>query len=358
MDGIDAALVEFQSRNCTLKATLSSAYPEELRGRLFAAVIAPHECDVDAIGELDHWVGVCFRDAVIELLTNNGFRPDEVRAIGSHGQTLRHRPKASRPFTTQLGDPNIIAAGTGITTIADFRRGDMAVGGEGAPLTPAFHQWRFASDKVDRIVLNIGGIANITVLPADGSAPSGFDTGPGNTLMDAWIQQHRNAGYDDNGAWASSGQVSSDLLLNLLQDSYFSQPPPKSTGREYFNLDWMSGKLASFGELPAQDIQATLSALTARSIAAAISSNAPSTGQVLVCGGGVHNTHLMDQLATQLAEADITSTEPFGLHPDWVEATAFAWLAHRTLAGKPGNLPSVTGAQRAAVLGGIYLSGS
>jgi len=358
MDGIDAALLEFHDQQCDVVATLEHNYPADLRLALREAISAPEHCNVDTIGQLDRWVGECFRDAVLELLEQNNSSPDDIAAIGSHGQTLRHRPQGVRPFTLQIGDPNTITAGTGITTVADFRRRDLAVGGQGAPLACAFHQWLFGSDKVDRVVLNVGGVANITVLSAAGSAPIGFDTGPGNSLMDAWIQQRGNADFDDNGSWAASGQVSSDLLMRLLQDDYFAEAPPKSTGPEYFNPGWLQRKLVSFSKLPPEDIQATLSALTARSIAAAIRSYAPATQQVLVCGGGVHNSHLLDQLAAELSAADITSTEAFGLHPDWVEAAAFAWLAKRCLERKPGNLPTVTGATQDAILGGIYLSSS
>lgn len=358
MDGIDAVLIEFREQRCEIRAHHAARYPNELRTALHAAIRAPEQCDVDAIGQLDCWIGECFRDAVLELLTQSQTSRDQIIAIGSHGQTLRHQPRAKRPYTLQIGDPNIIAAGTGITTVADFRRRDLAVGGHGAPLAPAFHHWLFASDRIDRVVLNIGGIANITVLSSDGSEPLGFDTGPGNTLMDAWIRQHRNIGFDDNGDWATSGQVSSGLLDNMLQDAYFAEAPPKSTGLEYFNMDWLRCKLAAFGELAPADVQATLSAFTAKSVAAAIREHAPASRQLLVCGGGVHNGHLLGQLSADLSGVEVTSTAALGLHPDWVEAMAFAWLAKRCLERKPGNLPTVTGATRETILGGIYLSSS
>ena len=358
MDGIDAALVDFRDNHCELRAALNHAYPGELRQALLEAIRKPECCGIDTIGHLDHWVGECFRDAVLELLSASDTSPDDVAAIGSHGQTIRHQPQAERRFTLQIGDPNIIASGTDITTVADFRRRDMAVGGQGAPLAPAFHQWCFGGDKAERVVLNVGGIANITILPSDGSAPSGFDTGPGNALMDAWIHQHRNLGFDEAGAWASSGQVSSDLLIRLMRDPYFAEAPPKSTGLEYFNPDWLQRGLAPFGELLPEDVQATLSALTARSVAAAINIHAPATQQVLICGGGVHNAHLLDQLAAELSGADIASTDALGLDPDSVEAAAFAWLAWRALERRPANLPTVTGATKEVILGGIYLSGS
>lgn len=354
MDGIDAALVRLGDRQCDTIATVHHPYPAELRQALMVASRAPDKTTIDTIGDLDHWVGSCFSDATNTLLDAAATEPASVCAIGSHGQTLRHRPHAERPFTLQIGDPNIIANGTGITTVADFRRRDLAAGGEGAPLAPAFHQWLFADKNVARVVLNIGGIANITVLPGNDDDVSGFDTGPGNGLMDAWTQQEQNRPFDDGGAWARSGEIRPDLLSQMLADPYFSLQPPKSTGFEYFNLDWLL-KHAGGSAIPAADIQATLLALTARSIAAAIESHAPTSDQVLVCGGGIHNISLMDSLQRLVHPIQCSSTQEHGLDPDWVEAAAFAWLARQTLRQRPGNLPSVTGARAAQILGGIYL---
>ena len=355
MDGIDAALVEFGDHQCSVLATAAVDYPAELRNELLKDSRTPASCTVDKIGLLDQWVGECFRDATIRLLSQAGVEPDSVRAIGSHGQTLRHQPRAARPFTMQIGDANIIAAGTGITTIADFRRRDIAVGGEGAPLTPAFHQWLFSSTEKTRAILNIGGIANVTMLSPP--AVTGFDTGPGNTLLDGWTRSNLDKPFDDDGNWARSGNVSEPLLDEMLSDPYFKLPPPKSTGFEYFNGAWVRSKVSSApaANLAAADIQATLAELSACTIATSILQYSPGIEEVLVCGGGVHNTDLMQRLRSYLAGTQVISTDAFGLHPDWVEAAAFAWLAKRCLEGKPGNLPQVTGADRAEILGAVYL---
>jgi anhydro-N-acetylmuramic acid kinase len=356
MDGIDAALVEFGDHQCNVLATLAAPYPHELRDRLISAAQSPADCTVDMIGHLDQWVGECFRDATITLLEKQGVASDLVNAIGSHGQTLRHQPRAARPFTLQIGDANIIAAGTGITTVADFRRRDLALGGEGAPLTPAFHQWLFADRGKNRGVLNIGGIANVTLLLPESTTVLGFDTGPGNTLLDAWCRQSRNEPFDKGGAWAESGSVVQPLLDEMLADPYFKLPPPKSTGFEYFNSAWIKSRLAASGEevAAAEDLQSTLAELSARTIAMSVLEHAPAIEQLLVCGGGVHNTNLIHRLQSYLPGTSVQSTEEFGLHPDWVEAAAFAWLAKRRIEGKPGNLPEVTGAKRATVLGAVF----
>jgi anhydro-N-acetylmuramic acid kinase len=357
MDGIDAGLFEIKNRSCVVKATSKTPYPTDLRRELQAAVRNAETCTVDDIGHLDHWVGECFMRATEQLIADSRVDKSHIRAIGSHGQTIRHQPRSTRPFTMQIGDPNLIAAGTGLTTVADFRRGDLALGGEGAPLAAAFHRWLWSKRRESRVVLNIGGIANVTILPAAGDAVTGFDTGPGNTLLDAWIEAQRNESFDDAGAWADSGRPIDALLERLLADPYFALHPPKSTGVEYFNLRWldaaMSG-LASTDRLVAEDVQATLTVLTARSVADAVRQHAPATQRLLVCGGGVHNTSLMRHLQEQLPALRIESTARVGLDPDWVEAATFAWLAQRCLNRQPGNLPSVTGAAGFAVLGGIY----
>jgi len=356
MDGIDAALVEFGDHRCDIRDTLSAPYPAELRSALLKASRTPADCTVDVIGNLDHWIGECFRDAALAILKESEIAAGDVAAIGSHGQTLRHQPHAKRPFTLQIGDPNIIAIGTSITTVADFRRADVVLGGEGAPLTPAFHQWLFADQDAKRAVLNIGGIANITLLLASSPIVSGFDTGPGNTLLDSMARQNLHKPYDEDGAWAANGAVADELLQIMLSDKYFALPPPKSTGFEYFDAAWLEAKISSLGgTAPAAiDVQATLAELSARTIATAILENAPDVDEVLVCGGGVHNTDLLQRLTTCLAGSHVVSTESYGLHPDWVEAAAFAWLARRRLEGKPGNLPEVTGASRAEMLGAVY----
>ena len=356
MDGIDAALVAFGDHECEVKATQAVDYPKDLRDELLTASRQPAQCTVDKIGQLDRWIGECFRDATLQLLKNANVDSRSVVAIGSHGQTHRHQPRGARPFTLQIGDPNIIASGTGITTVGDFRRRDLAVGGEGAPLAPAFHRWLFADTDKSRAVLNIGGIANVTMLSNTTDRVIGFDTGPGNTLLDGWIRANLDKPFDSDGGWSRSGAVNEPLLGQMLADPYFDQPPPKSTGFEYFNGGWTRSRLASLGGLtiPAADIQATLAELSARTIATSILKFAPDIDEVLVCGGGIHNADLMQRLRGYLTGAQVSSTDLYGLHPDWVEAAAFAWLAKRRLEGKTGNLPEVTGASRAAVLGAIY----
>jgi anhydro-N-acetylmuramic acid kinase len=352
MDGIDAALVRFGDPGVALVATCSRHYPETLRFALQKAAGTPVDEPIDNIGSLDRQVGEHFRDAALALLDSSGVAAAEVRAIGSHGQTIRHQPHGPRPYSLQIGNPDIIAAGTGITTVADFRSADIAAGGQGAPLVPPFHDWLFRSPGECRVILNIGGIANITVLPADDSPVTGFDTGPGNTLMDRWTQRHLGQAFDKDGAWAASGRVATELLERLLSYAYFRLDPPKSTGLEDFNLDWLAG-FGADGYEPA-DVQATLAELTARSIALHIRDHARDASCVFVCGGGASNRHLLDRLAVNLPETGIDTTRAVGLDPDWVEAVAFAWLAMRTTSKQPGNLPSVTGASRKVVLGAIH----
>jgi len=355
MDGIDAVLAEFSDRPFRMMATASHPYPQGLRAELMASVRQPQSCTVDALGRLDHWTGECFRDAALALLNDSGIAANQVRAIGSHGQTIRHRPDEDRPFTQQIGNPNVIAKGTGITCVADFRGADIALGGQGAPLVPPFHKWLFGSAAVDRCIVNIGGIANVTVLPRGDGEIRGFDTGPGNTLLDTWARRHLDLAYDESGKWAVEGDCDDALLGLMLADPYFGKTPPKSTGFEYFNEGWLAAN--GVDDRDAANVQATLCELTAKTIAAAIDTNAAGTQEVLVCGGGVHNTELMRRLSANLPVALVDSTAEYGLDPDWVEACAFAWLAMRTLDNLPGNAPSVTGASRAAILGAIYPAG-
>ncbi len=352
MDGIDAALVRFGEAKADILATCEHAYPPDLRSKLLAARSDTQLRACEDVPELHRQVGECFRDAACELLAASGTSPAAVRAIGSHGQTLRHAPDADPPYSLQIGDADIIANATGITTVADFRRADIEAGGQGAPLAPAFHEWLFRNPGETRIVLNIGGIANITILHGDDGETTGFDTGPGNTLLDAWSQRHIGAHCDENGDWAATGRVVEELLARLIADPYFSATPPKSTGFEYFNLHWLAA--ANVDQYDAADLQATLSQLTADSVAASIRAEAPDASEVLVCGGGVHNVDLMKRLERALPRIAIESTATAGLDPDWVEAIAFAWLAMRTLGGLPGNLPAVTGAERPAVLGTVH----
>lgn len=346
MDGIDATLVRFGEHSLELLGTHSHEYPHALRDALFAAIREPGLRNADDVPQLHREVGECFRDAALAVLQKARIDHAMVAAIGSHGQTICHEPDADEPFSLQIGDGALIAGGTGITTVNDFRRADIELGGQGAPLAPAFHEWLFRHAGVSRVVLNVGGIANVTVLPAGDADTTGFDTGPGNTLMDAWARQHLGEPFDRDGEWAAKGSIDFDLLERMLADEYFSMAPPKSTGFEYFNLDWLNEYDVS--GLDAADVQATLSMLTARSIADAVPAG---TSEVLVCGGGVHNCRLMHLLACELPDVEISSTADAGLHPDWVEAAAFAWLAMRNLHNLPGNLTPVTGASRPAVLG-------
>lgn len=349
-DGIDAALVRFSPQPIVVAAR-SVPYPATLRSDLLALTAADATIGIDAWGALDHAVGACFADAALGLLEASGIAREAVHAIGSHGQTVRHRPGGPAPFTLQIGDASLIAERTGITTVADFRRADLAAGGQGAPLVPAFHAAAFAA-LTPCVVLNLGGIANISVLRADGDV-LGFDTGPANGLLDAWIGRHHGANHDADGAWARAGHVDEALLADLLADPYFAAPPPKSSGREHFNLDWLDRRLV--GHTPrAVDVQATLVALSARSIADAIRAHAADARSLIVCGGGIHNTTLIDALRAALAPLPVRSSADCGLDPDHVEAAAFAWLARERLAGRPGNRPSVTGARGPRVLGAIY----
>ncbi len=353
VDGIDVALTAFEGERPHLVASHYQPYAAGLRDEILALCNASNS-GLDQLGHLDVELGRQFANAVMTLLAQTSVTHEQIRAIGSHGQTVRHRPTGSHPFTLQIGDPNLIAEMTGITTVADFRRRDIAVGGEGAPLVPAFHQTVFVAHR-PRVVLNIGGIANITWLPTTSSRPViGFDTGPGNALMDGWIHRHQGQGHDQGGQWAATGAVVPPLLDTLLADAYFSRPPPKSTGREQFNLSWLDGILTSHPGHRPEDVQATLCEFTAASIASAVRCHCPGTEEVLVCGGGVHNATLMTRLASQLAPGVVASTATAGVDPDWVEAMAFAWLARCALQGLPGNLPAVTGARKKVVLGGIY----
>lgn len=352
MDGVDAVLLDFGPAPFKLLHTHSKPMPDSVREALIrlAASRSPHP--VQCLGELDHHIGRLFADTALELIDRAGLRPEDVTALGSHGQTLYHQPSGDTRFSLQIGDPNLIAELTGITTVADFRRRDMAAGGQGAPLVPGFHAAAFASPSVGRAIVNIGGMANITVLPPVGSGPvRGFDTGPGNVLMDEWTRRELGEDFDRDGRWAASGQVCGPLLDRMLADPYFATPPPKSTGREYFYIGWVENLVK---EEKSVDVQATLCELTARTVAGAIGAHAPETAEVFVCGGGARNGHLMGRLAAALPGCRVASTTALGLEPQWVEGAAFAWLARRALRGEPGNVPEVTGASRPVVLGGIY----
>lgn len=353
-DAIDAALVDFGSPQPQLLGQLAHPIPRQLQTELFDLMV-PGDNEIDRLGVADQAMGELLADAVSALLRQTGHAARTVRGIGSHGQTIRHRPpgELARPFTLQIGDANQIATRTGITTVSDFRRRDMAHGGEGAPLVPAFHRAVFHSEACDRVVVNIGGIGNITRIPTRGQVV-GFDTGPGNALMDTWIGLHHGEHYDRDGDWAASGKVQPALLSQLLGHPYFARPAPKSTGRETFTRAWLQSIAGDFPCDP-RDVQATLLELTARTISDEVAKlGLNRDGEVYVCGGGAHNRRLMERLGQLLDPFPVRSTATLGLEPDWVEAMAFAWLARQTLNGLPGNLPSVTGADREVILGGIY----
>jgi len=355
MDGVDTALCELRNRRfLRVVGAQSQAYPGALREELLRLQRQQPAVTLGALTRLDHAVARCFADAATGLLREVGLTAAEVRGLGSHGQTVFHDPAGARS-SLQLGDPSLIAALTGITTVADFRRADIARGGQGAPLVPAFHHSVFASDWEARAVVNIGGIANLTALPgADARAVRGFDTGPGNGLMDEWIQLQQRQPMDREGIWAASGHVHDGLLQALLAEPYFAQAPPKSTGRGELNLDWVRRRFPQLGELSAADVQRTLCELTAATVASALQAHAPTTGSLYVCGGGAQNALLMRRLKELLPKVGVNDTGRLGLAPGLVEPAAFAWLAMRTLQELPGNLPAVTGASGDAVLGGIY----
>jgi anhydro-N-acetylmuramic acid kinase len=354
MDGVDAALVRITDTSISLIGYHEEAYTSELKSAL-EAVVGTNTIDLETFGSLHIAVGKAFAAVTQALLKSLNITPEHIVAIGSHGQTLLHRPNLANPFSLQIGDPAVIAYQTGITTVADFRAKDLAAGGQGAPLVPAFHRFAFDRGYSEHAVLNIGGIANLTLFTSIGET-LGFDTGPGNTLMDRWIQTHSGKSYDTDGAWARSGNVCPALLESLLSDQYFSLAGPKSSGRDYFNLEWLARYQDKTLGLPISpaDIQATLAELTACSVTRSLKSALPHCKQLAICGGGVKNSYLLDRIRTQLSGIEIVSTEQLGIPASAVEACAFAWLAARRLSDEPGNLPSVTGAARSLVLGGIH----
>jgi len=349
-DGIDAALVDIdQSGQPELIRTLEYSLPERIQHRIETIIrdsATDNSAGVDDMLALDRDLGHCFADAVLELL-----KDETADAIGSHGQTVLHRPK--RHYTLQLGSGAVIAERTGITTITDFRSRDMVLAGEGAPLAPAFHNAVFRDRNEERAIVNIGGIANLTSLPADENAPVlGFDCGPGNTLMDGWCRRHRDTAFDADGNWAREGRIDDTLLRCLLDDDYLKLAPPKSTGREYFHLHRLDEQLQEFSISPV-DVQATLAEFTARGICDAIAHHLSGADSLFVCGGGAFNSHLLERIRANF-HGQVDTTARLGVDPDWVEAIAFAWLGWRTLNGLTGNLPDVTGASKAAVMGCIW----
>ncbi|MEE2003107.1 anhydro-N-acetylmuramic acid kinase [Alkalimonas sp. MEB108] len=347
LDGIDLVLTDFTTKPSLLGSCLIP-FPASLQREL-RSLAEPGNNEVERIGPAEHQLAECYAAGVKQLLKQVNYLPEQISAIGCHGQTIRHRPNQLQPFTMQLGNMHLLAALTGIRVIADFRRKDMAYGGQGAPLVPAFHQAVFAKAGKNRAVVNIGGIANISLLQADGTI-TGYDTGPGNCLMDDWVSLHRQLPYDKDGAFSAEGELLPELLQQLLADDYFQLSAPKSTGREYFHLGWLRQKLTGL-EAPA-DVQRTLSRFTALSIANEL--QLPNLSEVFICGGGVHHPVLMADLQQLLTPAKVQSSSSAGVDPDWVEAMAFAWLAQAFDKQLPGNVPAVTGARKACVLGVSY----
>jgi anhydro-N-acetylmuramic acid kinase len=347
LDGVDGVLVDFFRPPCSLLASAYRPFAPSLRGELLALQRRGedelHRACVAGVALSD-----TYAEVVRELLHAQG-QAGQVRAIGCHGQTLRHRPELG--YTVQLNNPARLAESTGVTVVADFRSRDVAAGGQGAPLVPAFHAALWRDRDESRVVVNLGGMANVTDLPAQG-AVRGWDTGPGNVLLDAWCQRHTGSLYDAQGAWGEGGAVDPGLLARMVADPYFAAAPPKSTGRDHFHLEWLARALS--GTERPQDVQATLLALTARTIADAVRLQCACAQRVLLCGGGVHNLALVRELRRELAPRDVASVSARGVDPNLVEAMAFAWLARQTMEGLPGNVPAVTGARGERILGAIY----
>ena len=358
VDAIDVVLADFQNpKRPVMLASHSEAWPPAIRTDILT--IAGSQSDsIDKLGQLDRQIGSATAQACLTCLAQTDLPAGAVTAIGFHGQTIRHQPDMNPPFTMQIGDANTLAELTGIAVVSDFRRRDVAAGGQGAPLVPAFHEQFFAQPEVNTVVLNLGGIANITVLSAktETEAVTGFDTGPANMLMDAWCQQHTGEHYDAHGNWAASGQVDAKLLQRMLAHPYFARRAPKSTGRECFGMDWLNEQLAQEQRaIPEVDVQATLAELTAVSVSNAINTCLKGAcGEVLVCGGGAHNRHVMTKLQECLPGWRVASTASKGIDPQWIEALAFAWLARQMVSGLPGNLPAVTGAKGQRILGAYH----
>jgi len=354
VDGTDAVLVKGDAYGSEVVEHIFQNFPESLDQELLNLQQHPY-CALKTLGQLDHRLGESYAQVVQALLDKAGVQASQIKAIGSHGQTIYHSPQDKYPFSIQIGDPNIIAARTGIPVVADFRRMDIAYGGDGAPLAPILHQVLFSSSDEMRVVVNLGGIANMTILNPI-KPVVGFDNGPANCLMDCWIQ-HFNSSlrFDDKGEWAASGQVDETLLNNMLNDAYFKLSPPKSTGKELFNMVWLKSHIDSYSYLSPESVQATLCELTATSIANDMMQYAEEAASVYICGGGANNNFLMQRLRALLPSKQVKTTHALGIPVEQVEATAFAWLARCRMEQKLGNIPSVTGATRQAYLGGVYL---
>jgi anhydro-N-acetylmuramic acid kinase len=347
LDGVDAVLADFSHSPFRILSHAHAGFDAGLRESLLALTV-PGFDEIDRAGNISGILARLYAHAVDLVLMRAGVKASDVRAIGCHGQTIRHRPEQG--FTLQIGNPALLAELAGIAVVADFRSRDMAAGGQGAPLVPAYHAVAFGESSEDRAVVNIGGIANVTLLPR--AAPVlGFDTGPGNCLMDLWAQRHLHKGFDAGGAWASGSRPIAPLLARLLEEPFFSLPAPKSSGRELFNADWLG---ADIGTWDPQAVQATLLELTVETISRALEAARPPATRLIVCGGGARNDALMRRLRERLAPMTVEASAVHGLAEDQVEAAAFAWLAQCTLEARAGNLPEVTGAKGRRILGAIY----
>jgi anhydro-N-acetylmuramic acid kinase len=353
LDGIDAVITDFSDSANKLICSHYQPYPQSIRRKI--QHICTGNASIQSLAEMDTILGKLYAESVLTLLKKSSLNKADILAIGNHGQTVCHQPLQPNPYTLQIGDPNLLTELTGIPVVADFRRRDISVGGQGAPLVPAFHQATFHSSTENRAIINIGGIANITYLSnSKAEQVVGFDCGPGNTLMDFWIETHHGKTYDHNGEWARSGKINLSLLELFLTDPFFALSPPKSTGTDYFSPEWLQSILGSFTpQATTEDIQATLAELTAQSITTAVKALSSKKTHIYVCGGGTKNDYLMERI-DQLSGNPSKTTESLSIHPDWVEAMAFAWLARQTVNRLPGNLPEVTGANRSVILGGIY----
>lgn len=350
LDGVDAAIIDFSNQKIQVLHTHFLPYSTELKHHLLS-LQHPAENELELCALIANSLAILYADSVNQLLFNAGIPAHQIRAIGCHGQTIRHRPDLG--FSMQIGNAALLAELTNITVISDFRSRDVAAGGQGAPLVPAFHQAIFSHADKNRIVINIGGIANLTYIGKNGDV-FGFDSGPGNMLIDAWIKRHLAKDYDENGQWAAGGIIIDTLLVNMLNEPYFNLPAPKSTGRDLFNLSWLNRHLIDADFAP-KNVARTLVALTAQSIVFAIQSTFQNVDEVYLCGGGAHNHLLVNDLQQLLGNnIPVSNTNVLGLDIDWVEAACFAWLAKQALAGKSANLPEVTGAKGQRILGAIY----
>jgi len=354
LDGLDIAAISINPSNNRTRFIAAQGFelPSLLRSNILSLTQAGNN-EIEKLGRLDVALGHLFADSVNNFIAEHNLPRALIHGIGSHGQTIRHRPEAG--FTLQIGDANIIAEKTAVTTVADFRRRDMACEGQGAPLVPAFHDDIFRETGKDRVIINIGGMSNITIL-SESKLPKllGFDTGPGNVLLDAWIQKNKGVEYDKDGQWAASGTCQPNLLNAMMGCEFFHTAPPKSTGREDFNIEWLDNILTRYNHVNDADVQATLLELTALTITKEVERIALTTPELYVCGGGARNQTLMQRLQALNPDSELATTHTLGLHPDWVEASAFAWLAYRTLTNQSGNSPAVTGAKKSTILGAIY----